>query len=219
MTKPDTAYRLLALFRYWNIIHFFFPYKYAINGNWNQVLPKLIPIFQQATTESAYQLALYQLVAHIQDSHGFIVSTDPTRCLRCDLDRLWLPFEVRLTADKAVITQLYNNSLTLPPWLTIGTVISHIDGETIGARVERLRPYQAASTSQALLRDLSPLIAIGSQEAKLTLELAGRDTTVTVLRHPYRKLGRNLSAYASDRYPVSSWLADRVGYVNIGKLS
>ena len=68
---PDASYRLLALFRYWNIIHYFFPYKYATDGNWNEVLPDLIPVFQAATTEQAYQKALYQMVARIQDSHGF----------------------------------------------------------------------------------------------------------------------------------------------------
>lgn len=41
MTKPDTAYRLLALFRYWNIIHFFFPYKYAINSSNRQLRSRL----------------------------------------------------------------------------------------------------------------------------------------------------------------------------------
>ncbi len=219
ITQLDTNFRLLTLFRYWNIIHYFFPYKYAIDAKWDQVLIKLIPVFQQATTESTYQLALFQLVAHIQDGHGFMESLNPGRCLRCDLGRLWLPFEVQLLGNKAVVTQLYNDSLTLPPWLMVGTVISHIDGETIGERIDRLRPYVSASTPQALLRDLTPLFRVGTQAAKLTLDLTGRDTIVTVARYPHAKLGRNRAAYTSARYPVSSWLAGGVGYVNIGKLS
>ena len=46
---PDTGYRLLALFRYWNIIQYFSPYKYIIGEDWNHVLDELIPKFINAT--------------------------------------------------------------------------------------------------------------------------------------------------------------------------
>ncbi|MFD2937487.1 S41 family peptidase [Spirosoma flavum] len=219
MALPNADYRLLALFRYWNVIHYFYPYKYALDTNWREVLPKLIPLFEQATTPSAYQLVLYQLTASIQDSHGVMSSKDPARCLRCNLGRLWLPFEVQLLNNKAVITRLYSDSLLLPPFLKIGTIISHIDGETIQARVSRLRPYVSASTPQALLRDMRGLIGAGlEKQASLTLELTGRDTTVLVTCYPYRKLGTNLFLPISSRYAVSSWLTDQIGYVNMGKL-
>lgn len=219
MAEPNANYRLLALFRYWNIIHYYYPYKYALDNDWNEVLLKMIPVFQQATTPSAYQLALYQLTAHIQDSHGVLTSKDPSRCLRCYLGRLWLPFELQLLNNKAVITRLYLDSLTLPTFLKIGTVISHIDGETIQARVDRLRPYVSASTPQALLRDVKGLIGVGmEQQATLTLSLDTGDTTITLSRYPHRKLGTDLFLPASSRYPVSRWLTDEVGYVNMGKL-
>lgn len=83
MRIPDESYRLLALFRYWNIIQYFFPYKYTLDGDWNDVLTDLIPVFRQATTEQAYQQAIYQLTARIQDSHGFLMTVDQSRCMRC----------------------------------------------------------------------------------------------------------------------------------------
>lgn len=219
IVTPNPGYRLLALFRFWNVIQYFYPYKYALDNNWNEVLPKMIPLFQQATTPLAYQLALYQLIAYIQDSHGVMTNENPSRCLRCNLGRLWLPFEIRLVNNKAVITRLYTDSLTLPPYLKTGTVISHIDGVTIQALIDQLRPYVSASTDQALLRDVKGLIGVGIEEqGKLTLELDGRDTTVTVSRYPYQKLGRNLFLPVSAPYPVSQWLTDNVGYVNMGKL-
>ena len=35
---PSTSVRLLTLYRYWNIIQYFFPYKYLTDKNWNDVL-------------------------------------------------------------------------------------------------------------------------------------------------------------------------------------
>ena len=36
---------LLELFRYWNYVEYFFPYKYETDQNWNDVLTEMIPKF------------------------------------------------------------------------------------------------------------------------------------------------------------------------------
>jgi len=41
----DDGFRMLALFRYWNIIEYFFPYKHLLNEDWNDVLKEFIPSF------------------------------------------------------------------------------------------------------------------------------------------------------------------------------
>src|SRR5215813_3858156 len=43
MTYPTAPYRLLALFRFWNIINYFFPYKHLIDRPWEGVLTEYIP--------------------------------------------------------------------------------------------------------------------------------------------------------------------------------
>ena len=40
---PSEEYRLLALFRYWNIINYFYPYKYLMDQNWDSTLVEFIP--------------------------------------------------------------------------------------------------------------------------------------------------------------------------------
>ena len=55
-TYPDAGYRLLALFRFWNVIHYYFPYKYLIDDNWNNVLNAYIPKFINADSELNYEL-------------------------------------------------------------------------------------------------------------------------------------------------------------------
>ncbi len=220
MSIPDQPYRLLALFRYWTIIHYFFPYKYAIDGSWDDVLIQMIPIFEQANTPDTYQQAIYQLVASIKDSHGFVTSTDKSRCLRCNLGTLWLPFELKLINDRAVITRFYNDSLSQSPALTVGTVISAIDGQPIRAHIDRLRPYVSASNELVLLRNVRNLIGVGTdKQARLTINQHGRDTTIVVSRYTYKEFGKSASLSLNAHYPVSRWLPDSIGYVNMGHLT
>ncbi len=42
---PDKNHRLLALYRYWNVIQYFFPYKYLTDKKWDEVLREYIPVF------------------------------------------------------------------------------------------------------------------------------------------------------------------------------
>jgi hypothetical protein len=35
MPAEDDGFRILALFRYWNIIEYFFPYKHLFKENWS----------------------------------------------------------------------------------------------------------------------------------------------------------------------------------------
>lgn len=68
---PGEAFRLLSLYRYWNIINYFYPYKYVIGQNWNNVLTEMIPQFQHAKDTIAYNIAMLELTTKINDSHAF----------------------------------------------------------------------------------------------------------------------------------------------------
>ena len=67
---PDAGYRLLSLYRYWNMIQYFFPYKHLIGEDWNQVLPEFIPKFIGAKDTAQYVLACLELIARIHDTHA-----------------------------------------------------------------------------------------------------------------------------------------------------
>lgn len=60
---PAEAYRLLGLFRYWNLIQYYYPYTYSISAAWQTLLPRFIPRFQRAATPLAYHLLVAEVVA------------------------------------------------------------------------------------------------------------------------------------------------------------
>ncbi|NCC08413.1 MAG: hypothetical protein EOM30_10355 [Clostridia bacterium] len=45
MRSDDTGMKLLALFRYWNIVKYFYPYKDITGENWDDVLREMLPQF------------------------------------------------------------------------------------------------------------------------------------------------------------------------------
>src|SRR5205085_1361033 len=74
MAFPSREYRLLALFRFWNVIHWFFPYKRLMDQRWEAVLREFVPKMEAAGDALAYVLTVAELVARIQDTHGTIGS-------------------------------------------------------------------------------------------------------------------------------------------------
>jgi carboxyl-terminal processing protease len=69
---PSSEMRLLLLSRYWNIVNYFYPYKYLIDTNWQDVLNEFVPKFTNADNLRNYRLILLELFAKLNDSHtGF----------------------------------------------------------------------------------------------------------------------------------------------------
>jgi hypothetical protein len=69
-TTLDDGHRLLALFRYWNMIQYYFPNRHLISEDWNLVLKEFIPEFVNGKSETAYHLNALKLIARIHDSHA-----------------------------------------------------------------------------------------------------------------------------------------------------
>ena len=100
MSYPDASYRLLALFRYWNIIQYYYPYKYLIGENWQNVLTEFIPQFINAKNELEYKYTLLKLVARIHDSHANLFDNFIEKYKGDNI----VPFYVSFIEGKPVIT-------------------------------------------------------------------------------------------------------------------
>lgn len=70
MVFPDKEYRLLSLFRAWNAVNYFFPYKKHMDTDMNSVLNHLIPEIKNANDTLAYHGALKKFSSSLNDSHA-----------------------------------------------------------------------------------------------------------------------------------------------------
>ena len=65
----EIGYRLLGLFRLWNAIEYYFPYKDIMDESWNELLLEFIPKMMEGTDYQSYCLTLFALGAKTQDAH------------------------------------------------------------------------------------------------------------------------------------------------------
>jgi hypothetical protein len=72
MKYPDAGFRMLTLFKYWNIIQYYFPYKNLIEEDWKNVLEEFIPKLNGAKDETEYTLAVLELIGRVHDTHANI---------------------------------------------------------------------------------------------------------------------------------------------------
>lgn len=153
MPYPDAGFRLLALYKYWNTIQYFFPNKYITDKNWDDVLKEYIPVFIQAGNELEYELAAVKIIGDVNDTHANLWGgRDKLDSLRGDH---YAPFRVQFIEQKLVVTDYYNPELKGTAGVEIGDIITHIDGKTVESIVKNRRGYYPASNEAARLRDIS----------------------------------------------------------------
>lgn len=145
---PDEGYRLLSLYRYWNIIQYYFPYRYAIGRDWKEVLEEFIPKFLSAADTTEYNLTCLELTARINDSHGGIYNAVTRHFFG---DRI-LPLEIVFAENKVVVKNYYDEQLRKATGIKIGDVILEINHKTVEKIIEEyphtylhqiIQPYYA----------------------------------------------------------------------------
>ena len=160
---PDKNLRLLALYRYWNIIQYFFPYKYLTDKNWDEVLREYIPKFINAKTALEYQLTVLQLAGETNDTHArhFLGANEidllrgtryaPFRTNEIDSLRgtRYAPFRVRFIENKLTVTDYFKPELKETAGLEIGDFITHINGKEIEYIIDSIKSYYPASNEAA----------------------------------------------------------------------
>jgi C-terminal processing protease CtpA/Prc len=166
----DAGFRLLALFRYWNIIEYWFPYRDQIEEDWHAVLEEFVPRLAEAQDAEAYALAMLALIARVHDTHANLWSSLDVRPPRGDAQ---LPVRVRFIEGRAtVMGPIGEAPLTQ---LRRGDVILALDGRPVAELIEEWRPYFADSNEAARLRDVADVLTRGPEgPLKLALERDGK---------------------------------------------
>ena len=152
---PTEEKRILALFRYWNIINYFFSYKHIMDQNWDLSLNEFIPQIIGAQDALSYNLAFKELTTRINDSHGFYFNN--VTYINW-LGRCYPPFLVKQIESEMVITQV----LPQITEVSIGDIIKEIDGVDIYQLRDSLRRYAHGSNDIIIENELNNIIMHGA---------------------------------------------------------
>lgn len=209
--QPDESHRLLSLFRYWNVVEYFFPYKYLTDQEWDDVLTEMIPKFRNAANVSEYHLAVLELVAKTDDSHAYISGEFAPEVF----GYYWIPAKFKIIDGKAVISGFYNDSLAHANDIHIGDVIHRVNGETIESIIGRKSKYIPASNQSAKYRDFYNAVFNGvTDTVTITYERSGVLEEKQVKRYYFS----DFSYRVSNKSPKWEILKGNIGYVDMGLL-
>ncbi|WP_026969978.1 S41 family peptidase [Algoriphagus terrigena] len=172
---PDSGFRLLSLYRYWNMIEYFFPYKHLTDKEWSGVLREYLPGFINASNELEYELAAIQIIGDVKDTHANLWGGgDKISELR---GSNFAPFRGEFVENKFVVADYYNPEFSEKSKLKIGDIITHIDGKTIDSLVDSLKTYYPVSNEASLLRDVS-IDLLRSSDSTLNLTYVSENQTL-----------------------------------------
>ncbi|WP_195763628.1 S41 family peptidase [Duganella guangzhouensis] len=159
---PDAGFQLLSLFRLWNIVEYWAPYRDQIGENWDNALRESIVPVTLAKDRSAYELAMMAVIARIHDTHANLWSSLQ---VRPPVGACQLPVQIRFVEGVAAISGYANDEAGAASGLHRGDIIEAIDGVPVSQLVDSWRPYYAASNEPTLLRDIAEGMTVGACES------------------------------------------------------
>jgi C-terminal processing protease CtpA/Prc len=209
---PNESVRILSIFRYWNIINYFFPYKYVMDQDWDSTLRQFIPPVVEASDALSYHLAMNEMTTYINDTHAFFRSRVFGQWLGFNI----LPIFIKYIEGQTVVTKVHELARDK---ISVGDVILTIDGVAIDAVRDSVSRYIGASNSSALERDINYVLERGQQGAvELKVQSETGTKTVTLVRESFQTYE---SLYDDDGNHYEFRTGEggcRLGYVDMGKL-
>ncbi|PTS93078.1 peptidase S41, partial [Flavobacterium sp. HMWF030] len=179
----DKNLRLLALFRYWNYIEYFFPYKYQMDQNWDKTLNEFLPRINTPESEKDFVLAMREISIKINDTHA---STQMPQLFDYFGDK-FIPVDVKIIDQKAIVIGLKNDSLAKISDLKIGDVITKVEGKTIAQILKENLKFVEGSNEPSVLKNAYWTIFNGKTPTfEIEFIRDGKTTVKSINRYKYQ---------------------------------
>jgi len=172
---PDAGFQILALYRFWNIIEYWFPYRDLLSEAWDRVLLDSLPKIALAQNADAYQLAMMEMIARVHDTHANLWSSLK---VRPPTGACQLPVRIRFIEGRPVISG-YAGKAGETSGMKPGDIITELDGVTIAKLMERWTPYYAASNEPTRLRDIARQMTHG-ECGKTTIRVSRNNSAIEI---------------------------------------
>ena len=214
---PDSDLRLLALYRFWNIIEYWSPYRDLIQEDWDGVLREFVPQVWASSDADAYRLSMMALIARVHDGHANLWNSLSVRPPRGS-NRV--PVNLRFIEGKAVVTGFSRETLGPASGLRVGDVILSIGGARVDSLIDAWAPFYAASNQPARLRDVARSLTQGPPgRVRVTGERDGSTFDLEVERIPIDSLDRRAGSTNDLPGEAFQQLTEDVAYLKLSSVS
>jgi C-terminal processing protease CtpA/Prc len=174
----DAGFQLLAVYRYWNIIQYWFPNRDVLGEDWDKVLADFIPRVALASDAPSYHRELMALIARAHDTHSNLWSSLQDRP---PVGACQVPVIVRFIEGQPVIASDESKDSAFRP----GDVIEQLDGRPIADLTSAWSPYYADSNDAARERDIARSMTRGAcGEMSARVRRQGQPVEIKATRRP-----------------------------------
>jgi len=186
----DAGFRLLGLFRLWNAVEYYFPYKDTLEQDWEDILRTYIPLMLAETDVEGYQSTIASMACTLRDPHVEICRSSGTGgqtplywTARRGPHNLPVPL---LAAEGKLVVSGVAAGCPLEP----GDVLVSINGEDIDTILEDCKQYICYPREDSALYRMHNAITASRKE---TIQ-------VTVLRDS-EEMALSVTSYGGIPYP------------------
>jgi C-terminal processing protease CtpA/Prc len=210
----DPGYRLLALFRFWNIVEYWCPNRDIVGRDWPGVLREYVPRLLAPQGRDDYIRTMLQLVATLNDTHtqiyGHSSLLPPGR-------EGQVPVSVRWVEEQPVVWKMAHEFAGPRTGLRPGDVILAVDGRSVADLFAEWTPYYSASNARQRFHRMAPALLRGPLAS--TDLLVRRQDQELDLQQVQRMAMAELDL-ANDRWhtrpgPAFQWLEQNVAYLKL----
>ncbi len=214
---PNKTYRRLMLFRLWNLVNYYFPYKQDMSIPWDQSLMDLIPAFDTCTSALSYHLAHAIFATRLNDSHAAYVRSNLLYNLWKFNTNLTQPIYLKRSENKTIIYKIFKDV----PGLNVGDIVHKINGMDFDSLRIQYRKYFSASNEAAADRNalVDMMTTYGVPNAVFTVEDAKGN-----VKDVFSDINIEAGPFSDSIYkctwcgPTYGITKCGYGYVNMGKL-
>ncbi len=215
MKYPDTGFRLLALYRYWNIIQYYFPYKNLIEEDWKYELEAFIPRVIEARNETEYALTILELIGKVHDTHANIWGGN--KALKDYFGLNYSAVKLSFIENEPVVVGYYDDKLGKESGMQIGDQLTFINGHSVNEIVKNSLKWTPASNYSTQLRDISRNL-LRTNDSTISIEFNRDDKKLKKMLKSYSTSEVNIYRNLQSSDTCFRMIDKNIAYINNGSL-
>ncbi len=218
----DSGYRLLSLFRYWNMVQYFYPNRDIMADDpagspdyWNNVLEEFIPRIGLAADSLTFKQELIKFIAKINDTHANLWSSIDARP---PMGKCLLPVAVRFVEGRPIVYKLLSSKDggSIETSLRVGDLIEKLDGVPVEDLINQWRPFYADSNEAARMRDIGDSLTMGNcGAASVAIQRGDEHMSLTSDRVSIDTVNLAEAGYHDKPGSAFQMISDEIAYLKI----
>ena len=235
MSFDDAGLKLLSVFRIWNYVQYFNPYRQLADRPWEEALMYAVPAVVLASDRESYGNVLRTMAVYTDDSHSFAAYM-PGGFLRQLIRLAAIPENMRYAAP--FISTLYADGKYIVTWtcrsdtcdLHRGDAVIAVNGKPVESLIEKNSHVIPSSNPGSIQRETALSISFSAGDSASYTVIRGKDIlTLKPKMMPFKKFRRAL--YSSGiRQSTLTWfrgnelspfdvIGDSVAYIHAEDIS